>query len=894
MPFPNAPDGMNLPGMWDQDPNLPPMPQGFDTHGAGWQGMPMMPMEMPQPMVQPVWPGMLPAEGEVPFETPLSGRMDARIPGTLEQANLHRLGVESQHAVMGGEINQLAMHEWNARPWMAYPFLAQRLTPSPALAALEEWYAVASQAGDPRMGDAFAQQWAVENPEMAALVRQEILALGRGLGDVQQVRTKTAEHLRSLKEDRAGLSSLEDNLRKGKEFIVDDFRNHPMTSVAVVVAGIMLYKMLKGTRAGKFLGIGAGVLVISTFLKDRYGIQIGEKAAQFAEGAFGKKAGDAVRNFRDTLRRPFVGPEGQGSAVGFLQERMGINSNEEKVVFPALIRQNPREFLAWYDTARMWQHAGVPATADLPPGLKKALSGPSVPTWFKSLTKSQRVEIVLRVADKMFGHIARSAPGIDPVAYVMTRYVEGTQFQDEYGQWHNSVMNAQPGDELYQMQMFDPTMRDIAGGFQKQTRNGAKSMDFLDILLMEMRDNDWNDLKTYNGAGWSANEVWKGTKAGATAAVEFGQDWVARPLINLFTTHIPSFWKNDVKPFMDRNGITQENFEKQFMKAYREAKAAGKDVVTFAEGTTVWRALKSMGILTFNQATRAWEMSADQAERLAVYLEWQRIEQRANAAKFQEWRQDVWDANASQLRPQVLPGGITVPPGRRGFLVNPNVPATRQMWDLLVEIRVIQDGLQTVQGPAGETVITISDADASRLNAWLIAVNSFLFTTAGQGASNGQAGGGLPNNVAGSGPAGGVNQPANAQTQPNIAGTHNKLSPERVQQLIGALQSRIDALGFTSVKLRPSGSHPGDIEICQADVNFNAAQPELIARTNADNLAVDIANAAQLQAMASATHQAYARWLRHFSTEQRRLDTNKNLFDARIPTTGEPAPPVDL
>src|SRR3989338_332191 len=153
--------GPNFPGMYGPDPNLPALPPEFSMGGQGFPQMEPLQQGFPT-----LWPGMDPASGEIPGMPVVSPdeRMSPGIPGTLEFSNLQRLGVEIQHAVANGEINELAVKEWAARPWMSYPFMAQRLSPSPLLDALGAWYGAAAAAGDPRMGDAFAQEWASQNP----------------------------------------------------------------------------------------------------------------------------------------------------------------------------------------------------------------------------------------------------------------------------------------------------------------------------------------------------------------------------------------------------------------------------------------------------------------------------------------------------------------------------------------------------------------------------------------------------------------------------------------------------------------------------------------------------------------------------------------------------------
>lgn len=715
------------------DPNLPMIPgmdmgafPGMDMSGMmmpgmpmPMQGMPMMPGVVPM-MPQPLWPGYQPTPSELPGSPAALNRPDPRVPGFVETPNLQRMGVELTHAMTNGEINDAAFREWTVRPWMAYPFLSQRSPPSPALDALGQWYAVASQAGDPRQGDLLAQQWAAANPEMANAARTQVASLSRGLSDTLDVRNRTGQHLRALREN-TGVNFLETGLQNGRRFILDDFRNHPGTSIALVVSAVLLYKMLKGTKAGKVLAFAGAATVIGTFVADRYGVRLGEVAARVAETVGGQRARDAVLNIRDTLRRPFMGPEGEGSAIGYWQERMGIVNEEDRLVFQSLLDQNPREFLEWYSQARGWQHSNNPNSMRLPPSMNRALNNPRMPTWFRQLSNGRKVDAVLRVADIMFRHIGRNTPGMDPVAYMLSRYVEGSYYQDQFGQWQAAVGAAQPGDQLYPFRGMDPAiMRDVYTGMQQRTQTGARAMDFRDILLMEMDQSDWHNLRNYNGAGWSAAEVAQGVQTGAVRTWEFARDNFGRPVVNLFTTHIPNFWNERVSPFLSRNGITLENFQTQFLAAYRAAVSAGRDVLTFAEGTVAWRVLRDAGLLTWDNATRAWTLTRDQAERLAMYIEWQRIETRANAAGFPAWRGEIMSP-AGNFR--VTPVG-----DRFTFVHTADIGNREQVWTLLRSAGAINADpeFQRNVPAAGQLSVTISAADAARLHAWLTTVTEIL------------------------------------------------------------------------------------------------------------------------------------------------------------------------
>ena len=711
-PMPYGPMDPNLPAIPGMDMGVYPM---MDMSG----GM-MMPGMMMPGMPQPLWPGLQPTPSEIPGSPASLSRPDPRVPGFLEAPNLQRMGVELTHAISNGEINDAAFREWSVRPWMAYPFLAQRSPPSPALDALGQWYMAASQAGDPRQGDLLAQQWAALNPQMADLARGQVTALSRGLNDTLNVRTSTGQHLRALRENN-GVNWLENGLQNGRRFILDDFRNHPGTSIALVVSAVLLYKMLKGTRAGKFLAYGAAATVIGTFVADRYGIRMSEVAARVAETVGGQRARDAVINIRDTIRRPFMGPEGEGSAIGYWQERLGIVGEEDRLVFQAMLDQNPREFLEWYSQARGWQHSNNPNSIRLPQSLQRNLNNARMPSWFRQLNNGRKVDAVLRVADRMFQHIGRNAPGMDPVAYLLSRYVEGTHFQDEFGQWQAAVMASQPGSELYPFRNLDPAaMRDIHQGLRQRTQTGARAMDFRDILIMEMDQSDWHNLRNYNGAGWSASEVAQGIQTGAVRSWEFARDNFGRPVVNLFTTHIPTFWNETVSPFLTRNGITLENFQTQFMNAYRTAVSAGQSVITFAEGTVVWRVLRDAGLLTYDNATRAWTITRDQAERLAIYLEWQRIETRANAAGFPAWRGEIMDPSGN-FRVTAVGGGFT-------FVHTTDIGNREQIWTLLRSAGALtaDPRIERNVPAAGQVSVTISEAEAARLRTWVLTVMEFL------------------------------------------------------------------------------------------------------------------------------------------------------------------------
>jgi hypothetical protein len=622
--------------------------------------------------------------------------------------------MEAHHAILNNpKFSPAQLREWSVRPWMAYPFLAATLSPSPGMNALGSWYA--SAAGNPATGDIFARQWAIQFPDDAKELETRVATLSGGIGTTLNVQGTTNEHQRELRE-KTGINWLEDSFWKTKEFLWDDFSEHPATAIAAVVSLVFAYRFIsKRPTLFSMVGLAAGGTVLYTLAKDKFNFQPGEWAAGLGEMVGGKPTGDFIRKLRDTIRAPFLGAEAKGSALAYFEREIGLNDEGEKIIFPALIRQNPAAMLAWYDQARVWELSGPPAGISLPGSLESDLQQQNMPSWFRELPQERKAMLVLQAMKKTFGHIGRNDKGIDPLAFVRSRFIDGSYYDEAYGEWHNGLESSQPGDLLYKARHTDPTARSIAQRMKQLTRSGSGQMDVLDLLLMT----EGNPEKIAQFfPGFTVAEVVKFFADAGKKVATIANDFVIKPTVKFATETVPNFVVNDVPKIIDaisktleKNGITVENASLLLKQALDSAIAAGKTVVTFAEGTPMWRILRDAGVLTFNDATKLWEMSIHAAEQLAVWLDWQRFEQQYMAADFPNWKNQIFDTANKILKAEAHPAGLDIAAGSKLFELRN--PQHREVWNLLKSTGVITTYVEHDVG--GKTYIQIEPPSTTRL-----------------------------------------------------------------------------------------------------------------------------------------------------------------------------------
>jgi hypothetical protein len=691
---PTAPEGMSFDAML---PEMPPM-ETFSTVDSqlplpGFEDFALPPRLFPSPDAAPLPPELAYA---LPPLNPAA--LDAR--GTVEDPNYSNLFI---HQRLGNEPLPTEVHEFGDEPWRAADYLGRRLSPTlpdDLMAGLSAWNAAPNK-----------QLWAKQNPDLAAKITRAVSAETQPrLRSNQDVIRNTRMHLEEFRQ-REEVSWVERMFKGTKEFIWNDFGDHPVMSAGAVIAGIMVYRMLSGTRAGKFVAWGAALSIGYHLLRDKFNFKPGEKLAQTV-GLLSPKGEQGVRGFLDTMRRPFVGPEGEGSAVAYYYEKLGIRDEAERTMFVALLQENPKAFFAWYNGTA----GGGGSFSALPEGVRRALNRNSrVTSYLSDMTNAEKTKMLTRVADKMFAYIGRQNPeaSYDPTGYIYRKYVaegDANYFNGLHGDFEVSCLEAmnEPG-RTPQMRADCDRMLTEAAAFnranQLQIRGGSDVITFLDILLAEESAEGWAELSTYNGLGLDFQEsralvtdyAGRGIgmiDRGGHAVLDWmtGKDRSGGKLTpTQVKNSLPWFWDQGSKLFwkgMDKVGLQKHDFtdwqKSDFAKWYRAGMAAGGATLDALAKTPVGELFIASSDLLMEALKNGYTMTGDGIEAVADYVEKIAERLREQGGKVPVDEDGVSDSTVTPEQDRIpsplgTPGSDRLPgsPGTTGSDRLPGTPGSR-------------------------------------------------------------------------------------------------------------------------------------------------------------------------------------------------------------------------
>ncbi|MDD4287875.1 MAG: hypothetical protein PHN33_06030 [Candidatus Peribacteraceae bacterium] len=584
--------------------------------------------------------------------------------GPMRKVNESLLTSQLRHAIRDGEIKHSDFADWPSKPWMVINFLEGRVlaadeSTKPNAEAqkkgvdaqhlknfgtnfaavlvdafgqdvLDDLRAWAEAA---KGGDRSREQWEQANPEKKQKTGNAVRSIYAALSPNVEVLENTERNLHATK----GLNMVEDVLRGTKEYVWDEFWDHPEMSAGLVVVGYLCYNMIKGKKLWTLIKWGAGITVAGAFLKDKFGVQPVEKAAEIAERVGLQSVADGIRGIRDTAKRGLFGPEGKGTLNGYYEEKLKFNRDNEKYAFRFLLEQNPTQFLDWYDAARKWQverRGGEPTGAAVRL-VDKMMSSDNLPTHFQRADSSKMTELLLGVTDRVLLHIAQrngKATVDDGLALLKQKYINGEYFNQMWERFDAF------SDDL-KKKYHEKTVRDQIDGIRNdaqkfyqglalRVQKGSGSIDFMDVLMLEA---DMEALRTYEGPGLTygniesaANVFWATTKEKLTALGEGGKKaWTE--IESFFVKTVPLYWNEawatQIKPFLSRRaddlGEIKTWFDTDVQPLIDQAKARGGQVILDIRNSRIAQVLKQIGI----GAADAVQMTIDEAEELGKWLE---------------------------------------------------------------------------------------------------------------------------------------------------------------------------------------------------------------------------------------------------------------------------------
>lgn len=613
-----------------------------------------MPPNIPPPPGMPMGPLMGPEAWGEQYFRPNPDRpepLDRNFGGIQAE----EMGMRLRQALARGDITKTQIDRWVQEPWKAYPFLNNTLrTNDPMMASLGRWYLASNVGRSPEERRMLAEQWERTNPQSQDL-RMLVNSLHAGLTQTVNTRIATNTHLRQLREAQH-TNALEGFGSKFMDYM-RDWREHPLTAAGVVVGFYMLFKAVKNKNIGAVLGLGAVGVALYSFLRDQYGIEPIESLVAKPLDTWGMNtAARWLRKTRDTLKRPFVPSEEEGSAFTYLGDKLSINGDDEKRMLGAIWDMRPGDFLAAHQQVLNAEMGPVNQAVRLPPAVRQILrqmgADQTMSRKWGNYTDRQRAQIFLRVSNK----ILQSMPGgmRFGTKYISDRFVTGAFF---------AQAGSRRGGRMAGVNMAYPMEDRIMSDMQYAVQRADMRMG--DVLISTVMDaQDWENIKGYKG-GLGAVQIIDGLQRGTRAVWDVGADAVGGTY-NLLRNELPNTWNYNLLPFLQSVGLTPENFQGWMYQSRDALQAAQNSVIGFKDyvaGTALWRVTRDGTIYVFNEAKRGWEVIGNILEDFAKWMDLQRAMQEGRVGpggsvvpadadpKFREWSSGDPTQNAFSQQP---------------------------------------------------------------------------------------------------------------------------------------------------------------------------------------------------------------------------------------------------
>ncbi len=571
------------------------------------------------PSPEPLRPGELP---DVPIQ-PKTPEAPKPLPEmkedlAVEMLDYTRLGIELRNAIEAGKMTPADIHQWTSHPWRAYEFLVgkmeKNIVHTPFLDGLREWNFVGATVEKDEQSQKMAHEaWAKDHPEVA----EKLTYFVRIMCEKLLGRIGTYEKVQDQLHEQKEIAATDKIYQKAKEFAI---KNPPVA----LIGGLALFwlgsKAIKGLWSnesklirypGRLLILAAGALGIDTVLRQETGKSGVDWAAGFTENLGFTNTAASLKNFSKTMERGLLlGSGREYSVLNFFHEKFQLNGDDEYAFFNSLCKENPREFLSWYNQARTWKLTRNGDMPSLPPHLnetfRKLVRLGIVPDSIARMNKEQQMDALLRVAEKTLGSFKNDpdAEGMDPVAYLEERYVTGDYFTRVYDEWAKEWTAKHGAAGAYVL----VSAKEYAETMKKNVAKNPLTM--LDIFLIHLHPQDFDKLSNYGPGGKTLKEIYAKltelTSKGRNLAYEgFGR------AVNFATIDIPHTAKKIYKYLKTKNveelnrlGITQESIEtwtNNFIRDVQEQteaiKSGAQEKYRFTKDSEMWKFLEeNLGI----------------------------------------------------------------------------------------------------------------------------------------------------------------------------------------------------------------------------------------------------------------------------------------------------------
>ncbi len=528
---------------------------------------------------------------------------------------------------------------WARQPWLAYPFLARTLfsAGSPMMAVLQHWHGLSGNQVDQNH---LVSLWENSTDPQVVATRQRWSQLHPQMIAYLNTSQRTIEHLRSDRQQRA-TNFLE---RAGGDFwdyTWHEMADHPVTSGLLLFGGGMaVYSLIFGrlgrTPLGKVMKVGIGLTAVICFLRDKYGVEIVEDLfARPLERWGAPGAAQWLRNFRDTVTDPFRMRDGneQGSARAYLmRNKLQLRGPAEEAMGDVILGMPPNVFFNLMNTAN--QAGSLSAPPFVPPELRAELNrmrnNREIAGRLEALDATEQMRLFRSVGEKFLRALPFNSRD-EALAYVGDRYVTGQWFVTTTAETQVGTVNGVPQSlaRASVMTRGVPQMR-----LATQRANQNRSYNMLYVMIDHLSDADWDNIARFGGPSeQAARDLVRGTRDAAVGAFNAALD-LGSGVVNFFTGDVPRYWREHVWPAIQRQGP-------RVQAAISELKAVGQRgvnaVVWFGDNTTVGRIMRDVLGWSAEQAREGYRITANEAYRLAVFLEYQRLQEGVGNADINGW-----------------------------------------------------------------------------------------------------------------------------------------------------------------------------------------------------------------------------------------------------------------
>ncbi len=524
--------------------------------------------------------------------------------GTLNNPNKSMLAVHLEVALREGDITRSEVEDWPVKPWTIMSFIegkvstdeqVRQTTPVPEgmstleevkfrvalhkmleqkglLNGLRDW---AEAAVDPITREA----WEKKNAPLVKDIREAVVAIHAELTPSIGTFEKTERNLNAAK----GLNLVENVLRGTKEYVWDEFSEHPEMSIGLVIAVYAAMKSLKGTKLMKGLMVSSAGLIGYTFLRDKFGIRPLEALAERADTLVGEGTGDALRGTADTVTRAIFGENESETINGYYFDKLRLRRDTDRQMFNYMLDKKPKELIHWYDAATAWSlNRGGPnsfAPSDVSKFALEMETDMEMSSYFSGMTESQKIDKMMEITEQVFGHIAeqngRPAVPSEGLSMLKQKYIDGQYFEMKWNQLH--------AYEIYLKEDYfkeDPKMQQRVQDVVKKSedfykrmaivvRSASDSLTMKHVLYMEA---DHKAMQEYDGPGSSyatlkgdIEDIWKEISEEMAPGAWKGVSSFLTDAVPTFWTDV---WNEQLRPLLDDGSKNYKENRNIFLKWY--------------------------------------------------------------------------------------------------------------------------------------------------------------------------------------------------------------------------------------------------------------------------------------------------------------------------------------